>query len=305
MALPRPASQRRVFRPTRRVSWGTRILAVLILVAAVGATAAFLVVILPARVADLGRQEAQELDAARSGAATVEQSLSGLFNDLSPAGPFALSADRLATDLALARTTEKQAGDALAHAQASRVYLLEADGVPFQLHSPLFVSGDRPAALHLEAGLQTAVRLAHAATLQFSLAQTVAADQQAWTGQLAPALASRAWASAARTAASLQVQLKSEQLGVANPDALLDPLWGKWIDARFAYTLTAQSYALNAASGQTITAQELQGTLNSQAAQIQAALAAAQRGVGSWTQRTIQPLLATAAQELGAAGSPS
>ena len=285
------------------MSWGTYILAFLILVTSVGATAAFLIVILPARVADLGRQEAQELAAARTGAATVQQSLTGLVADLGQAGPFTLAADRVTTDLALAKTTEKQASDALAHAEAAKAYLLEADGVPFQLHSPLFVSGDRPAALHLESGLQSAQKLAHAATLQLTLAQTVAADQQTWNGQLAPALASKGWVVAARTAATLQDQLKSEQLGAGNPDALLDPLWGKWIDARFAYAQTAQSYALNAASGQTVTAQELLRVLTGQAAQIQAALNAAQQGVAGWTQRTIQPLLQSTSQDLTTAGS--
>jgi hypothetical protein len=266
----------------------------MILVVAVAATAAFVGVVLPARVADLGRLEAQELSAARGGAATVQVSLASLLSEVDAAGPFAIPQDRLAADLTLARATEKQTGDSLAHAQAAGAYLTEAAGVPFQLHTPAFIKADRPAANSLQAGLQSDLKLAQALSLQLSLAQAVAADQQAWQGQLDPALASRSWVAAARAAAGLQTQLKSEQLGVANPDALLDPLWGKWIDARYAYTLTAQSYALNAASGQTLTAQQLQGTLNSQAIQIKAALAAAQQGVAGWAQRTLQPLLSNA-----------
>jgi hypothetical protein len=269
-------------------------MAALILLIAIAVTAAFVAVVLPARVADLGQREATELGAARSGAATVHGSLSVLLEDIDTTGSFALPANRLASDLTLAATTEKQASDALGHAQAAGAYLDDAASVPFQFRTPAFLEADRPAAAHLQAGLQASLRLAHAVTLQLTLAQTVAADQQAWNGQLAPALASRSWAAAARAAASLQTQLKSEQLGAANPDALLDPLWGKWIDARFAYALTAQSYALNQASGQTITARDLQATLNSQAAQIQSALAAAQQDAPGWTQRTIEPLLASA-----------
>jgi hypothetical protein len=291
VALPRPVPARRVFRPTRRVSWGTRILAGLIGITAIAATAAFVGVVLPGRVADLGSHEGVELAAARSQAATVQASLSGLLQDIDPSGPFALASDRLASDLALSRATEKQASEALAHAQAAGAYLNEAAGVPFQLHQPAFLRTDRPAAAQLQSGLQAALKLAHAVTLQLTLAQTVAVDEQAWNGQLVPALASRSWAPAARAAASLQTQLKSEQLGAANPDALLDPLWGKWIDARYAYALTAQSYALNQASGQTITARDLQATLNTQAGQIQAALAAAQRHLSAWDQQAIAPLL--------------
>ena len=301
MALPRPVSARRVFRPTRRASWGTRILAALILLTAIAATAAFVAVVLPARLADLGVREGQELGAAEGEAATVQGSLAVLFGEMNAAGPFALPSDRLASDLALARTTEKQAGDALGHAQAAGAYLADAGGVPFQLHPPAFLKTDQPSASQLQTSLQAAVKLAHAATLQLTLAQTVAADEQARNGQLAPALASRSWASAARAAASLQAQLRSEQLGAANPDALLDPLWARWIDARYAYALTAQSYALNAASGQALTAQELLSTMSSQAAQVQATLAAARRDAAPWAQRSIEPLLASAAR--GTAGS--
>ncbi|HYM50092.1 MAG TPA: hypothetical protein VET65_05900 [Candidatus Limnocylindrales bacterium] len=301
MAVPRPAPARRVFRPERRVPWGTWILAVVFLLAAVGATGAILLVVQPARVADLGRSESQQLGLARTGAATVQQSLNALWADLGPGGPFALTADKVSADLALAQTTEKQASDALAYDEVAKADLVEADAIPFQLHPPLFTKSDRPAVLHLETGLQAASRLAHAATLELELAQTVAADQGTLDGQLTPALNAHAWTEAARAASTAQGQLKAEQLGAANPDALLDPLWGKWIEARLAYAQTAQSYALNAASGQASTAQQLLQTLSTQSAAIQATGTAARRGAASWAAQTIQPLLDTVSREVGAA----
>jgi hypothetical protein len=303
VALPNPSSSRRVFRPSRRVSWGTWIFAILVLCAAVGATAAILVVILPARVLDLGKNEAEELSAARAGAVSAQQSLSGLWADLTPSGPFAVAPEKLAADLNTARGAEKQANDALGHAENAKAYLLQADGMPFQLHSPAFVSGDRPAVLQLETGLQVAAKLAHAATLQLTLAQDASADQQLWSSQLDPALNARSWAQAARTAATLQSQLKAEQLGVGNPDALLDPLWSKWVDARFAYSQTAQAYALNAASGQTVTAQQLQRTMTTQLGQVQAAQSAAKDNAAPWGAKTIQPLLNSTAKAFAAGGA--
>jgi hypothetical protein len=299
VALPKPASPHHVFRPTRRVSWATRIFAILVLLGAIGATVAIVLVILPARIAALAASEAQEMTTARSESATAGQSLQTLWADLGPAGPFPLTADKLAADLSLAQTTEKQANDALTHLDAARTYLTQAAGVPFQLHAPAFVQQDQPQANHLDAGLQAAVKLAHAASLQLALAQSSSTETQLQSQQLGPALAAHNWASAVHIAAGLETDLQAQQLAAANPDALLDPLWGKWFEARFAYSQAAQEYALNAASGQTVTAQQLQATMNAQATQVAATLNAAQQDASAWQLKTYTPLLKTISDELG------
>ena len=50
-----------MFRPARRVSWGTRIFALLVFLVAVGAIGAFLAVLLPQQVAKLAQMEGNEL----------------------------------------------------------------------------------------------------------------------------------------------------------------------------------------------------------------------------------------------------
>lgn len=280
-----------MFRPTRRVSALTWVMTLLALVAAAGATAAFLVVILPSRLATLGTEEASELSTGRAGAAAVATSNASVWADLNPGGPFALSADKVTADLALAATAQKQANDALTHVQNASAYLTEAAGVPFQFHVPAYLKTDRPEAAALQANLVAAQNLSQAAVLQLTFSQTVAADQQIQSNQLDPALAQRRWADAARAAASLQTALQSEQLAATNQYALLDPLWSAWVNARFAYAQTAQSYALNAASGQSITAQQLQQTLATEAQQIQAAQLAAVKDVSTWAASKITPLL--------------
>ena len=291
-----------MFRPTRRASWGTRIFVFLVFALAVGAVAYFLVVVLPARVASLARSESQELVAARAGATSVSTSLTTLWSDIDASGSMSLSADRITQDLALAQSTEKAANDALSHVQAAQGYLAEADGIPFQFHHPAFIATDQPALRHLEKSLQTATRLSHGATLQLTLAQHMLKDWQSVTAQLNPSLAARKWAQVASIAGDLQRDLKSQTSAVQNPEAFLDPLWGKWTDAMSTYATTAQAYSLAAAGGQTQTAQQLGRVLAAESDQMGASLAAARANTGTWQQKTIQPLLDTVSREL-AAGS--
>ncbi len=291
-----------MFRPTRRVSWGTRIFAFLVFLVAVGAVGFFLVVVLPARVASVARLEAQELAAARGGAATVSASLTRLWSDIDAKGSMSLTADRITQDLALAQSTEKAAEDALAHVQAAQAYLAEADGIPFQFHHPVFVATDQPVLQHLGKSLQTVSRLTHGATLQLTVAQHMLKDWQSITNQLNPSLNARNWAQAAATSADLQRDLKAETSAVQNPESFLDPLWGKWTDAMTSYATTAQAYSLASAAGQGPTAQQLGRALAAASDQMGAALAAAQGNTAAWQQKTIQPLLDTVSKEL-AAGS--
>ena len=196
----------------------------------------------------------------------------------------------------------KAANDALSHVQAAQGYLAEADGIPFQFHHPAFIATDQPALRHLEKSLQTATRLSHGATLQLTLAQHMLKDWQSVTGQLNASLAARNWAQVAGLAGDLQRDLKSQTSAVQNPEAFLDPLWGKWTDAMTTYATTAQAYSLAAAGGQTQTAQQLGRVLAAESDQMSASLAAARANTGAWQQKTIQPLLDTVSKEL-AAGS--
>jgi hypothetical protein len=282
------------------VSWGTKIFALLVFGLAVAAVVYFLVVVLPARVATLARQESQELATARAAAATVNTSLTALWNDIDARGSMSLSPDRITQDLALARSTERAANDALGHVQAAQGYLAEADGIPFQFHHPAFIAQDQPALHHLEKSLQAATRLTHGATLQLAVAQHMTADWQSILNQLNPSLAAHNWPQVAATAGSLQTDLKSEVTAVQNPEALLDPLWSKWTDAMIGYATTAQSYSQAYASGQSQTAQQLGRTLAAESDQMGAAQAAAEAGAAAWQQKTIQPLLDTVGKELSA-----
>src|ERR1700687_5665721 len=49
VALPKPAPARRVFRPGRRVSWGTWIFVIVVLLIAIGSLGGFLEILLPPR----------------------------------------------------------------------------------------------------------------------------------------------------------------------------------------------------------------------------------------------------------------
>jgi hypothetical protein len=301
VALPRPASQRRVFRPARRVNWGTRVFAFLVLLLAMGAIGAFLEVMLPQQVAKLAQMEASELGLARKGTTNVNTSVTALWADVSPKGSMSLTDDRIAADLALSQRTEKAAADALGHVQAAEAYMAQADGLPFQFHPPAFIATDQLALQHLEKGLGAAVKLAHGATLQLTLAKHASQDSRTLV-QLNVDVDARAWADAASIASTLVTNLRSQQVPVADPEALLDPLWGKWVDAMVAVTVDAQQLSLHSAANQAPLAQQDSRALAAARAQLPASYAAAQNGAPAWQAKTIQPLLDTLTTEL-AAGS--
>jgi hypothetical protein len=302
VALPRPAPARRVFRPARRVSWGTWIFVIVVLLITIGALGAFLQVVLPQRVAQLALSEAGELALARKGATAVSANVTTLWADISAKGAMSLSDTQLAQDLALARSSDTAANDALGHVQLAQSYMAQADGLPFQLHSPAFIATDRPALLHLDNALQASLKLTHAAVLQLTLAQQVTQDAQKISTTLDPALNSHAWADAARAASTLSDDLKPQQVSAGFADALLDPLWGNWIDAMVSVATNAQQYALASAANQTQVAQQSASSLATARQQVAASFTAAQKGAAAWQAKTIQPQLDTVTRET-AAGS--
>ena len=290
-----------MFRPARRVSWGTRIFVFLVLIVAVGSVGAFLEVFLPQQIASLSRLEDNELQLARHGSSDVDTSVNRLWTDLSK-GSMGLSNDQLSQDLALAQQTERTAGDALAHVQAAQAYLTQADSMPFQLHPPAFVATDRPVLAHLQNSLNAASKLANAATLQIPIAQAMNQNQSS-LNDLNNSLAARDWAGGARTAAALSSAIKAEQGPAANPETFLDPLWAHWIDTTLSVVLAAQQYCLASAQGQTSLAQQEAASLAAARGQVVAADSAAQSGAAAWQAKTIQPVLSTVTQEAAAAGS--
>ena len=292
-----------MFRPARRVSWATWIFAILVLVLAGGAVGAFLEVVLPQRVAQLTQSEAGELALARKGTTDVSTAVSSLWTDISAKGGISLSADQLTKDLALAQVTEKSADDALGHVQAAQTYMSQADGLPFQFHSPAFVAADRPALQHLDNALQATIKLTHAANLQLTLAQHLNQDAQTISGSLTTSVNARAWTDAARTASALTTDLRAQQPPVADPEALLDPLWGKWVDAMTAVASSAQQLSLASAAGQTQQAQQASRNLAAAWGQLTSSFAAAQSGAAAWQAKTVQPLLDTIAREKLAGGA--
>lgn len=302
MALPRPAPARRVFRPARRVSWGTWIFVIVVLLITIGALGAFLQIVLPQRVAQLALSEAGELALARKGTAAVNTNVSHLWADISAKGTMSLSDAQLTQDLALAKSTETAANDALGHVQLAQSYMAQADGLPFQLHSPAFIATDRPALQHLDNALQASLKLTHAAVLQLTLAQQVTQDAQKISTTLDPALNSHAWADAARAASTLNTDLKPQQVSAGFADALLDPLWATWIDGMVSVVTNAQQYALASAANQTQVAQQSARNLATARQQAAASFTAAQNGAAAWQVKTIQPQLDTVTRET-AAGS--
>lgn len=262
----------------------------------------FLAVVLPQRLGELGRNEAVQLTSARASALKVDNEVAAIWQDLGSAGPMAMSADQLSKDLAEANAAAKQATNAITQVEAAKALMAEADGVPFQLHSPSFVVSDRPSAAHLEASLEAASQLATAASLQLSVAQHAQADAAAVSSQVQQGISNRSWAAVARASANLQPELTANSASARQPQALMDPLWATWIDDLFNYTVTAQGYSLAQATGQGSTAAPLAHTLNAQAAAISAAHDRAQANAASWQATTIAPLLAIMRQEL-AAGS--
>jgi hypothetical protein len=297
VALPKPAPARRVFRPARRVSWGTWIFVIVVLLIAIGALGAFLEIVLPQRVGQLAQSEASELELARNGAAEVSTNVNHLWADVSAKGSMSRSDAQLTADLALARSAAKSADDALSHVQLAQGYMAQADGLPFQLHSPAFIASDRTALQHLDKGLQASLKLSHAAILQLTLAQQVTKNAQKIATTLDPALNARAWADAARAASALSEDFKPQQVSAGFADAMLDPLWSTWIDAMASIVTNAQQYALASAANQTQVAQQAAKNLAAARQQSAASFAAAQKGAAAWQAKTIQPLLDTMTRE--------
>jgi hypothetical protein len=292
-----------VFRPARRVSWGTWIFAILVLVVAAGAVGGFLEVVLPQRVASLAQSEATELALAQKGTTDVNATVISLWAEIAAKGGISLADDRLAQDLALAKKTEKSADDALGHVQAAQSYMTQADSLPFQLHPPAFIATDRPTLQHLDKALQATIKLTHGATLQLALAQHLNQDAQKISGSLDPSLNARSWTEAARTASALVTDLKSQQAPVSDTEALVDPLWTKWVDAMLSVVTNAQQLSLASAANQTQLAQQASHNLAAARAQLAASFVAAQSGAGAWQAKTVQPLLDTVAREASAGGA--
>ena len=274
----------------------------MVLLITLGALGAFLQLVLPQRVAQLAHSEAGELALARKGTADTGASVSRLWADISTKGSMSLSDAQITQDLALANSAEKAAGDALGHVQLADSYMAQADGLPFQLHSPAFIATDRPALQHLDKALQASQKLAHAAVLQLTLAQQVTQDAQKISTTLDPALNAGQWANAARAASTLGEDLKPQQVSAAFVDALLDPLWAAWIDSMLSVVTNAQQYALAAAANQTQVAQQSARNLASARQQLAASYTAAQNDAPAWQTKMIQPMLDTVARET-AAGS--
>ena len=285
------------------MSWATRIFAILVLVLAAGAIGAFLEVVLPQRVAQLAQLEGNELAQARRGAADSSTAVSGLWTEISARGGIGLSADQLTKDLAVAKATEKSADESLGHVQAAQGYMSQADGLPFQFHSPSFIAADRPALQHLDKALQATIKLTHAATLQLSVAQHLNQDYQTIAGSLYPSLNARQWTDAARTASALTTDLTTQQAPASDPEALLDPLWSKWIDSMLAVASSAKQVSLASAAGQTQQAQMANRSLETARAQLVASYADALNGAAAWQAKAVQPLLDTIAREKLAAGA--
>jgi hypothetical protein len=286
-----------VFRPARKVSWGTWIFAILVLLLAGGAVGAFLEVVLPQRVAQLAQSETNELALARKGATDVSTAVTGLWVEVSAKGAVSLSPDQITKDRALAQSTEKSADDALGHLQAAQTYMSQADGLPFQFHSPSFIATDRPALRHLEKSLQATIKLTHGATLQLTLAQHLNQDAQTIYNSLNPYLNNRQWTDAARTASALTTDLNAQRPPLNDAEALLDPLWSKWVDAMVAVAASAQELSLASAANQTQVAQQASQKLAAARAQMAATYADAQNGAAAWQAKTVQPLLDTVTKE--------
>lgn len=301
MAVPRPAPARRVFRPARRVSWGTRIFAFLVLLIALGSVGAFLEVFLPQQLASLAKSESSELQQARQGTQDVNTSVATLWSDLSK-GSIGLSADQLTKDLALAQQIQQSTAAAMGHVQAAQAYMAQADGLPFQFHSPAFIATDRPAAAHLQNALNTALRLSTAAANQISIAQAMSQNVQT-LATLDASVDARDWTGCTRTASSLSSNVKVQHDPANYPDTLLDPRWGNWIDAMGTVVGDAQQYCLVSAQNQASLAQQDAAILAAARSQLAADYSAAQSNASAWQQQKIQPLIDSISKETAAAGS--
>ncbi len=280
------------------MAWGTRIAATLMLGLAGVGFGGFLLVILPKQAADLGVTAARAVAAAQQSTGQVGRSVTTLWGGITPTGSLLVAPDKITAGLAAAQAAEKAADSANSDIQGSLAVLLLADGIPFQLHPPAYIAPDRATLGHLDKVVQASRRLSYAASLQFAIAQHAQQDQAAVAGTVKPALAARNWVLVARTAANLHDDLQAQVDQAATPEALLDPLWGKWLDALTSYVYTAQQYALAESSGQTSAGQGLRRTLDQQDAQVAAAWSAAVAGNTAWQHTTIQPILDSLAKEL-------
>ena len=110
-------------------------------------------------------------------------------------------------------------------------------------------------------------------------------------------LNARDWTNAARTASTIATDLKSQQSPAGDPEALLDPLWAKWVDAMLGVAISAQQYSLASAANQTQQAQQAGRTLAAARDQLAATFAAAQNGAAAWQAKTVQPILDSVARE--------
>jgi hypothetical protein len=100
----------------------------------------------------------------------------------------------------------------------------------------------------------------------------------------------------------LTTDLTSQQAPVSDPEALLDPLWSKWVDAMMSVATSAKQLSLASAGGQTQAAQQASRSLDAARAQLAATYADAQNGAAAWQAKTVQPLLDTVTKERAAAG---
>jgi hypothetical protein len=139
--------------------------------------------------------------------------------------------------------------------------------------------------------------------LQLTLAQHLNQDAQTISGSLYPNLNARQWTEAARTASALTTDLTTQQVPAGDSEALLDPLWSKWVDAMLAVASSAKQLSLASAAGQTQQAQLASRNLAAARAQLIQTFADAQNGAAAWQTKTVQPLLDTIAREKLAAGA--
>jgi GrpB-like predicted nucleotidyltransferase (UPF0157 family) len=137
--------------------------------------------------------------------------------------------------------------------------------------------------------------------LQLTLAQHLNQDAQTISNNLNPYLNARQWTDAARTASTLTTDLKAQGPPLSDPEALLDPLWNKWVDAMLAVANSAQQLSLASAGNQTQQAQVASRNLAAARTQMATTYADAQNGAAAWQAKTIQPLLDIVTKERAAA----
>lgn len=256
-------------------------------------------VVLPQRVGTLAGLEANDLAIARKDSSGVAASTSTLWTELSTTGALNLTSDRLSADLTAAQGIQKSEADALGHVQAAQSDITQAQAIPFQLRAPAFLSDGAPLS-HLSKSLAAAGNLALAATLQITIAQHMNQDSTT-LASLNASMNTKDWTGASKTAASLTTDVKAQQAAMADPEALMDPLWSKWMDGIITYAGAAQQYSLASATpGQKGAAQQHANEMAAANQQIRAALAAAQGNAAAWQTKTVQPILATMTSELSA-----